>query len=101
MQDLTKLTIEELKKELDSINDEISNRRKTCTHDRIVYQLGANTGNYSPTDDCYWVTINCMDCGNTSTHYDDTEEYKMKDVGKILKATKEEYAVLKKFNKEK
>lgn len=101
MQDLTKLTIEELNQELNKISDEITSRRSECTHSSIIYKYGANTGNYSSTDDCYWVDIKCLDCGYSKTHYDDSEEYKMRGVGNTLKVTQEEYNILKKFNKEK
>lgn len=93
------LSTKELKELLDRINTELLSRQTECKHRRIIYEYGANTGNYAPSDDCYWVTVECIDCGNRTTYYDHDEGYEMKYVGEDLKATKEEWEVLKKFGK--
>ena len=93
------MSIGELKELQDNIETELLSRQKECKHKRIVYDYGANTGNYSPSDDCYWVTVECLDCGHSTTYYDHDDGYKMKHVGEDLKATKEEWEVLKKFEK--
>ena len=97
--DINKLNIAELKELQDRVKIELDNRQTSCNHKRIIYKYDSNTGNYSESDNCYWVTVECVDCGKVSTYYDHEDEYKMKYIGEDLKVTKEEWEVLQKFNK--
>ena len=67
-----------------------------CKHDNPILKFDANTGNYDPSSDCYWVNVNCPDCLKVWTVYsEDKEEYhkysmmkysmKRKDDGKYQK----------------
>jgi hypothetical protein len=51
--------------------------RKKCPHKNVEGKYGANTGNYDPTCDCYWVDVKCKDCGDSWTYdsVDDKEMY--------------------------
>jgi hypothetical protein len=39
------------------------NLQNECQHIAVVKTHKANTGNYSPSDDCYWTEFSCPDCG--------------------------------------
>jgi hypothetical protein len=38
--------------------------RKNCPHplSALVKEYGSNTGNYDPSSDCYWITMQCLRC---------------------------------------
>lgn len=99
MYDLTNLSIEGLNALLLNAQQELTNRRKKCSHNKITYKHGSNTGNYDPSSDCYWVTIKCLDCGNVQTFYDEGVQIAMNNFGKLFKSTEDEYKCLIKFNK--
>lgn len=33
-----------------------------CKHKHTTIKEGGSTGNYDPTDDCYWSDYTCTDC---------------------------------------
>lgn len=41
----------------------IHEEQKKCSHDNVKVEYGSNTGNYDPYADCYWITVDCLDCG--------------------------------------
>jgi|694.fasta_scaffold01889_63 hypothetical protein len=64
------LSPEEVKKEHTCIQKNIKKWDKaleelqhTCTHPNQTISHKANTGNYDPTQDCYWTVHKCPDCG--------------------------------------
>ncbi len=49
-----------------------------CSHVALVAKYGADTGNYDPSADCYWIDVDCEDCG-WRAHFDserDKEKYR-------------------------
>jgi hypothetical protein len=52
-----KLQIEELKQEVIDIQEQ-------CTHPPLVLvkEYNSNTGNYDPSQDCYWINYHCELC---------------------------------------
>lgn len=34
-----------------------------CSHEIVEGSYGANTGNWCPQDDSYWISAKCLDCG--------------------------------------
>lgn len=47
--------------------------RYACTHENGEYVYECNTGNWCPSDDIYWRTNQCFDCGKRWT--EDSEDY--------------------------
>lgn len=48
----------------EKINKQIEEYKKLCPHVNLKGVYRANTGNYDPSDDCYWVELSCPDCGS-------------------------------------
>jgi hypothetical protein len=44
-------------------NDALRMLQVTCTHPTATKKYGANTGNYDPSADSYWIDYTCPDCG--------------------------------------
>jgi hypothetical protein len=63
---------------------ELSALQDACPHNDKTGKYGANTGNYDPSADCYWINVSCEDCGRTWTIYDDEDGYKGFN-GKIIR----------------
>jgi len=55
--------IEEINKEISKLERELYEIRKSCLHENYKSEYGANTGNYDPSSDCYWINVECLDCG--------------------------------------
>jgi hypothetical protein len=36
--------------------------QKKCPHENVKTETDANTGNWDPQDNCYWVWVECQDC---------------------------------------
>ena len=90
--------VSELKQHIKTLQDEVVSIQEDCSHDRIVYKYGSNTGNYDPSCDSYWVDIECL-CCDKKFHIDsDLEPYYYKRFqdyyGKILCVSEEDYKVL-------
>lgn len=45
----------ELRKKIEKIQSE-------CLHKNLTYEYGADLGNWSKSDDCYWIAYHCPDC---------------------------------------
>ncbi len=54
--------IESLRKEIDKIYKRIHRLQESCKHKHVTKKHGSNTGNYDPTQDCYWTDFTCLDC---------------------------------------
>jgi hypothetical protein len=63
------MTQEEIRKKMESIDrredklaSELAKLQSTCTHPNLEKKYKANTGNYDPTADHYWIEFKCPDC---------------------------------------
>jgi hypothetical protein len=45
------------------LSEKIKKEQQECLHTNRQSKPGANTGNYDPHDDCYWIDYHCLDCG--------------------------------------
>jgi hypothetical protein len=54
---------EKLENEAAQIKKQLLDLRTECTHPNVILKHGANTGNYDPSQDCYWIDHHCPDCG--------------------------------------
>jgi hypothetical protein len=54
-------------KEIEKLRAQISKIQNKCKHLNANKKHGANTGNYDPSDDCYWTVFDCPDCGKRWT----------------------------------
>ena len=71
----------EITKRLEKINKlnlEIECFRNKCPHENITGRYKSNTGNWCPSDDSYWIDVNCLDCGKriTADSKEDSELYR-------------------------
>jgi len=57
------LKAQRLRRQIDELNEELSKHQDKCKHPNAVGEYGANTGNYDPTADIYWIHISCPTCG--------------------------------------
>lgn len=55
----------------------IAEIQKICQHDDVKASYGSNTGNYDPSNDSYWINVECLDCSKKFRAYseDNKEEY--------------------------
>lgn len=71
-------SVKKLQKIIDDAAATIKSLKKECKHENAKVEYGANTGNYDPTSDCYWIIANCKDCGfygNFDSH-DEPAQYR-------------------------
>lgn len=59
----TRLQVAQLDQQIDELVQQRNALRARCRHLHAVARYGANTGNYDPTQDCYWIDFHCYDCG--------------------------------------
>jgi hypothetical protein len=55
--------VEEISREISKLERELYEIRKACPHENFKSEYKANTGNYDPSADCYWLNVKCLDCG--------------------------------------
>lgn len=67
--------IQDLQTMITSAKNLIAEEQKKCPHKNVKTKTGSNTGNYDPSSDCYWVDVECHDCGKFMHYSDHTEEY--------------------------
>lgn len=53
----------QLEKEKINIQKRINFLRENCKHIHYLTTPKSNTGNYDPTADSYWISVECLDCG--------------------------------------
>lgn len=58
-----------IKKKISDWYKQLDLLREQCEHPNVERSYGANTGNYSPSDDVYWTDYKCPDCGWRHTEY--------------------------------
>lgn len=57
--------IEEIKLQISQLHQELLAIQEECSHPALAraFKYGANTGNYDPHEDCYWIDHQCNLCG--------------------------------------
>jgi len=61
--------VKDLQLEISRLRKEIDELMEQCPHTHTVHAYGGNTGNWSKSDDCYWIDFKCYDCGKRWTKY--------------------------------
>jgi cell division protein FtsB len=59
----TKKKVAALDKEIEKLVEERNKLRSKCKHVNAVHKYCGSTGNWSKSDDCYWIEYLCYDCG--------------------------------------
>lgn len=52
-----------LQQKIASLQEKLNALRESCPHQIVDGEYKANTGNWCPQDDCYWISATCRDCG--------------------------------------
>lgn len=75
---LIKDNVEFLLGRISEYHAKVKAQRELCPHEQVVGKYGANTGNWSDQDDCYWIDARCLECGEHFMVFSDTnrEEYR-------------------------
>lgn len=68
--------IEKERLKLQKLYAKIDELKKQCTHPDLVGEYGANTGNYDPSCDKYWVQFECPCCGERWREEQKEQKYK-------------------------
>lgn len=68
--------VDELKTEIKKCMDQIDEIQNECSHPKacVTSKHGANTGNWDPSDDCYWADLHCSLC-DKRWHVDSDHEH--------------------------
>lgn len=61
--------ISELNSIISKARHHIIQLRSNCPHKEGYYVYGGDSGNWCPSDDCYWKNFTCLDCGKEWTEY--------------------------------
>lgn len=64
-----------INKKIDNLYSKKQNLQLECHHENLQGRYGANTGNYSSSDDYYWVDFMCSDCGKRWTEDQQDQAY--------------------------
>lgn len=48
-----------------TIHRSIEDFQDHCPHKNTLKKHDASTGNYDPSNDCYWTNFHCLDCDKT------------------------------------
>jgi hypothetical protein len=59
---MKELKAHRLKREIDTLYNELRKHQNKCKHKKAVKKHGSNTGNYDPSADCYWTDFYCPTC---------------------------------------
>ena len=51
-----------LSKQISKMNSKLNSIREVCKHSNKVGVDGGDSGNWCPSDDCYWTDYTCPDC---------------------------------------
>ena len=53
---------EDIKWAINKLYDDLHILQSKCTHPDVTKEYKANTGNYDPSCDRYWINFHCPDC---------------------------------------
>jgi hypothetical protein len=68
--------IAELTNEINQKYARIQQLQESCPHTDCTGAYGANTGNYDPSADSYWINATCDECGKRFHYYSTEPEYR-------------------------
>lgn len=54
---------ETINRRISVLRDALNALQVECAHPAVIKKYDANTGNYDPGADSYWIEWNCPDCG--------------------------------------
>jgi hypothetical protein len=52
-----------IQNKMNTLNEQMAELKTMCQHPNVDKKYRANTGNYDPSADSYWIDWNCQDCG--------------------------------------
>jgi hypothetical protein len=55
-------SVKQIKEEINSLWSKIDRIKDKCKHLFVDTVLKSDTGNYDPTQDCYWKEMTCLTC---------------------------------------
>lgn len=59
---MVELKAHKLKAQIQKLQAELVAHQNRCKHLKVVRIPRGNTGNYDPTQDCYWLDCSCETC---------------------------------------
>jgi hypothetical protein len=65
--------VEKIYKDIAELKSKLYKIQNECSHSNYKSEYGADTGNWDSNDDCYWLTVDCLDCGQ-HMHFDSKED---------------------------
>jgi hypothetical protein len=71
-----KTEYDKIKKNLAKQYEKLRDLQGTCPHEDLYGEYESNTGNWSPSDDRYWLHLKCDDCGKVWNIYSTEPEYR-------------------------
>lgn len=60
-----KTRVSKLKDKIAILNLEIKNIQDSCQHEVVDGKYKGDTGNWSSSDDSYWIDATCLECGKS------------------------------------
>lgn len=51
------------KKQIFNLKKKIAAIQDSCPHTNNKAKYESSTGGYDPSNDCWWIVVNCLDCG--------------------------------------
>ena len=51
-----------LQDKIKKLRDELNTLQSVCLHTNATKKYRGNTGNYDPSENCYWIDFYCPDC---------------------------------------
>jgi hypothetical protein len=67
--------MDKLRQKISKLCIELEDLKGQCTHPDLIGEYGANTGNYDPSCDKYWVQFYCPCCGERWREDQDAQKY--------------------------
>jgi len=62
MPEVIKSNVEFLQARIKDYQERITALQESCPHEVVEGEYKADTGNYCPQDDSYWISAKCLDC---------------------------------------
>lgn len=54
---------QKIQRRIEKANADLKNLQNECPHENVIKNQRGSTGNYDPSDDCFWIEYSCPDCG--------------------------------------
>jgi hypothetical protein len=56
-----------IQNKINLLREQLGELQNLCKHPNVEKKYGGDSGNYDPSQDCYWIDWNCPDCGSRWT----------------------------------